>query len=117
MRLCEYIGAEPLICVRWTGKKPEDAAAEVEYANGSTETRWGALRAKNGHPAPYHVKYWQIGNEVDVSDYGNSVRAFAEAMKKADPSIKLMSSFPTKGSARRRGNYLRLSLPPSLRGQ
>ena len=97
VRLCEYVGAEPLICVRWTGKKPEDAAAEVEYANGSTETRWGALRAKNGHPAPYHVKYWQIGNEVDVSDYGNSVRAFAEAMKKADPSIKLMSSFPTKG--------------------
>jgi alpha-N-arabinofuranosidase len=97
VRLCDYIGAEPLICVRWTGKKPEDAAAEVEYANGSTETRWGALRARNGHPAPYHVKYWQIGNEVDVSDYGNSVRAFAEAMKKADPSIKLMSSFPTKG--------------------
>lgn len=97
VRLCDYIGAEPLICVRWTGKKPEDAAAEVEYANGSIETRWGALRAKNGHPAPYHVKYWQIGNEVDVSDYGNSVRAFAEAMKKADPSIKLMSSFPTKG--------------------
>jgi alpha-N-arabinofuranosidase len=97
LRLCEYIGAEPLICVRWTGKKPEDAAAEVEYANGSTGTRWGALRAKNGHPAPYHVKYWQIGNEVDVSDYGKSVSAFAEAMKQADPSIKLMSSFPTKG--------------------
>ena len=95
VRLCQYVGAEPLICVRWTGKKPEDAAAEVEYANGSTDTRWGALRAKNGHPAPYHVKYWQIGNEVDVSDYGNSVRAFADAMKKTDPSIKLMSSFPT----------------------
>ena len=61
VRLCQYVGAEPLICVRWTGKKPEDAAAEVEYANGSTETQWGALRAKNGHPAPYHVKYWQRG--------------------------------------------------------
>ena len=96
VRLCEYIGAEPLICVRWTGKRPEDAAAEVEYANGSAQTRWGALRAKNGHPAPYHVKYWQIGNEVDVSHYDNSVRAFAEAMKKADPDIKLLSSFPTK---------------------
>jgi alpha-N-arabinofuranosidase len=97
LRLCEYVGAEPLICVRWTGKQPTDAAAEVDYANGSTDTRWGSLRAKNGHPAPYHVKYWQIGNEVDVFDYGNSVRAFAAAMKKADPSIKLMSSFPTKG--------------------
>lgn len=96
VRLCEYIGAEPLICVRWTGKKPEDAAAEVEYVNGSAKTRWGALRAKNGHPAPYHVKYWQIGNEVDVSNYDHSVRAFAKAMKEADPSIKLLSSFPTK---------------------
>jgi alpha-N-arabinofuranosidase len=97
LRLCEYIGAEPLICVRWTGKKPEDAAAEVEYANGSVESHWGSLRAKNGHPAPYGVKYWQIGNEVDVSDYGNSVRAFAAAMKQVDSGIKLMSSFPTKG--------------------
>ena len=96
VRLCEYVRAEPLICVRWTGKKPEDAAAEVEYANGSMDTHWGALRAKNGHPAPYHVKYWQIGNEVDVSDYGQSVRAFADSMKKVDPSIKLMSSFPTR---------------------
>ena len=104
VRLCEYIGAEPLICVRWTGKKPEDAAAEVEYANGSAKTHWGALRARNGHPGPYHVKYWQIGNEVDVSNYDNSVRAFAEAMKKADPSIKLLSSFPTKGLLEAAGN-------------
>jgi alpha-N-arabinofuranosidase len=96
LRLCEYIGAEPLICVRWTGKRPEDAAAEVEYANGSTGTRWGTLRAKNGRPAPYHVKYWQIGNEIDNPDYNQSVRAFADAMRKADPNIKLCSSFPTK---------------------
>jgi len=95
VRLCEYVGAEPLICVRWTGKQPQDAAAEVEYANGGTDTRWGAVRAKNGHPAPYHVKYWQIGNEVGNPDYNQSVRAFADAMKKADPSIKLCSSFPT----------------------
>jgi alpha-N-arabinofuranosidase len=96
IRLCELVGAEPLICVRWTGKQPEDAAAEVEYANGDIQTPWGAKRARNGHPAPYHVKYWQIGNEVDATNYPNSVRAFAEAMKKADPSIKLMSSYPTK---------------------
>jgi alpha-L-arabinofuranosidase len=97
LRLCEYIGVEPLICVRWTGKRPEDAAAEVEYANGSTEARWGALRARNGHPAPYHVKYWEIGNEIDNPAYNQSVRAFAEAMRKADPSIKLFSSYPTEG--------------------
>jgi len=95
VRLCHYVDAEPLICVRWTGKKPEDAAAEVEYCNGSPETHWGALRAKNGHPEPYHVKFWQIANEVDIPEYNNSVGAFAEAMKKADPTIKILSSFPT----------------------
>jgi alpha-L-arabinofuranosidase len=95
VRLCHYVGAEPLICVRWTGKKPEDAAAEVEYCNGGPDTHWGGLRAKNGNPEPYHVKFWQIANEVDVPQYNNSVRAFAEAMKKADPTIKLLSSFPT----------------------
>ena len=95
LQLCQYVGAEPLVCVRWTGKKPEDAAAEVEYCNGGPETRWGRRRAKNGHPDPYHVKYWQIGNEVDVPEYNRSVAAFAEAMRHADPSIKLLSSFPT----------------------
>ncbi|HUI42283.1 MAG TPA: alpha-L-arabinofuranosidase C-terminal domain-containing protein [Terriglobia bacterium] len=95
VQLCKRVGAEPLICVRWTGRKPEDAAAEVEYCNGSPETPWGARRAKNGHPEPYGVKYWQIGNEVDVPAYNTTVRSFAEAMKKADPSIKLLSSFPT----------------------
>ncbi|HEV2380828.1 MAG TPA: alpha-L-arabinofuranosidase C-terminal domain-containing protein [Terriglobia bacterium] len=93
--LCRHVGAEPLICVRWTGKRPEDAAAEVEYCNAGPETRWGALRAKNGHPEPYGVKYWQIGNEVDVPEYNSTVRSFAEAMRKADASIKLISSLPT----------------------
>jgi len=96
IQLCQYVGAEPMICLRWKGKRPEDAAAEVEYCNGSIETRWGKLRAKNGHPEPYHVKYWQIGNEVDDPAYAATVRAFAEAMKRVDPNIKLVSSFPTK---------------------
>ena len=95
IQLCKHVGAEPLICVRWSGKWPEDGAAEVEYCNGSPATHWGALRAKNGHPEPYGVKYWQVGNEVDVPAYNTSVRSFAEAMKQADPSIKLISSFPT----------------------
>ncbi len=96
IRLCEYVGAEPLICVRWTGKKPEDAAAEVEYCNGDVHTPWGARRAANGHPAPYHVKYWQIANEIGAPEYPPSVPAFAAAMRKADPTIKLVSSYPTE---------------------
>ena len=50
VQLCRYVGAEPLICIRWTGKGPQDAASQVEYFNGGTETTWGKLRAANGHP-------------------------------------------------------------------
>ena len=83
-QLCHLVGAEPLICVRWTGKQPADAAAEVEYMNGSAQTHWGSLRARNGHPEPYAVKYWQIGNEVGGPEYERSIAAFARAMRAAD---------------------------------
>jgi alpha-L-arabinofuranosidase len=94
VQLCRLVGAEPMICVRWTGKQPADAAAEVEYLNGAPGTRWGRLRASNGHPSPYAVKYWQIGNEIGAPGYEQSVAAFARAMREADPSIKLLSSYP-----------------------
>lgn len=106
VQITRYVGAEPLICMRWSGKTPEDAAAEVEYMNGSTDTKWGGLRAQNGHPEPYKVKYWQIGNEVGGSQYDDSVRAFAEAMRKADPSIKILSSFPSTQTLSEGGGYL-----------
>ena len=106
IQLCHYVNAEPLICVRWGGKKPQDAAAEVEYFNGSPQTHWGRIRAQYGHPEPYHVKYWQIGNEVGGPTYDASVRAFAEAMRKADPSIKVLSSFPSVDTLKEGGGYL-----------
>jgi len=106
VQLCQYVGAEPLICVRWTGKTPSDAAAEVEYFNGGPQTHWGRVRAQNGHPAPYGVKYWQIGNEIGGPKYDASVRAFAEAMRNVDPSIKVLSSFPSADTLREGGGYL-----------
>ena len=106
IQLARYVDAEPLICVRWTGKTPADAAAEVEYLNGGADTKWGRLRVQNGHPQPYQVKYWQIGNEVGGSQYDDSVRAFAEAMRKVDPSIKVLSSFPSSQTLSQGGGYL-----------
>jgi alpha-N-arabinofuranosidase len=97
VELCRLVGAEPLICVRWSGKQPADAAAEIEYMNGSAGTLWGGLRARNGHKQPYAVKYWQIGNEIGGEDYERTVAEFARAMRAADPSIKLMSSYPRPG--------------------
>jgi alpha-N-arabinofuranosidase len=106
VQLCQYVGAEPLVCVRWTGKTPADAAAEVEYFNGGPQTHWGKVRAQNGHPVPYGVKYWQIGNEIGGPQYDASVHAFAEAMRKVDPSLKVLSSFPSADTLREGGGYL-----------
>ncbi len=95
VQFCRLVGAEPLICIRWSGKAPADAAAQIEYFNGSPESPWGSVRARNGHRDPYNVKYWQIGNEVGGPGYDDTVAAFAKAMKEKDPSIKLLAAFNT----------------------
>ena len=106
VQLCAHIGAEPLICVRWTRKTPADAAEQVEYFNGAADTPMGKLRAANGHPQPYGVKYWQIGNEVGGEEYEASIKAFAEAMKKADPAIKIIASSTSPTMLRSGGGLL-----------
>ena len=74
---------------------------KLEYMNGSVNTRLGAERARNGHPEPYHIKYWDIGNEpygawqlgrTDLKYYVLKHNEFAKAMRKADPSITLIAS-------------------------
>jgi len=106
VQLCRYVGAEPLICVRWSGKAPADAAAEVEYLNGSPVTRWGKVRVQNGHREPYGVKYWQIGNEVGGANYDASIKEFAQAMKQVDPAIKILSAYPDEQSIERGQGFL-----------
>jgi len=101
MTLCKLLGAAPYITVNAGFGGPHSAADEVEYMNGSTATRLGALRARNGHPEPYHVKFWNIGNEpygpwelgrTDLKYYVLKHNDFARAMRKADPSITLLAS-------------------------
>ena len=67
LQLCELTGVEPLVCLSFSDG-PQSAAALVEYCNGNALTGWGAKRAVHGHPTPYHVKYWQIGNEISGDD-------------------------------------------------
>ena len=49
----------------------DDALDEIEYVIGDTRTYWGAKRAADGHPAPFKLKYVEIGNE-DWFDRSNS---------------------------------------------
>jgi alpha-N-arabinofuranosidase len=92
VQFCHHVGAEPLICVRVSGRNPEDARDEVQYFNGATDTPMGQLRAKNGHPASYAIKYWQVGNERAGAEYEARLPVFCKAMKEADPSVQLFSS-------------------------
>jgi alpha-N-arabinofuranosidase len=106
VKLCQWVGAEPLICVRFTGKTPRDAADQVEYFNGSADSPMGRLRAQNGHPEPYGVRYWQVGNELGDENYQQGVAAFCQAMKAVDPNIKLMAAFPSAGLLQQAGQYI-----------
>jgi alpha-N-arabinofuranosidase len=106
VQLCRSVNAEPLICVRTFGRQPKDAADEVEYFNGSGETPMGALRVKHGHAKPYGVKFWQIGNERTGAEYEAQIAPFAKAMRKVDPSIKLLSSFPSEGTLKLAGDQI-----------
>ena len=101
MTLCRLIGVEPYITVNAGFGDAHSAAEEVEYMNGSGSTRLGAERTRNGHPEPYHVKYWDIGNEpygvwqlgrTDLKYYVLKHNEFAAAMRKVDPSIILLAS-------------------------
>jgi len=106
VQLCHWVGAEPLICVRFTGKSPQDAANQVEYFNGAATTPMGRKRAENGHAEPYRVKCWQVGNELGDEKYQEGLAAFCQAMKAVDPSIKLMAAFPSPGLVQRAGQYI-----------
>lgn len=73
------------------GESPQDLADFVDYANGASDTAWGRKRAGDGHPAPYRLKYVQLGNEEAVNeDYWRKFRPMAEAAWARDPGIILV---------------------------
>ncbi len=67
LRFCERVGAEPVLTVNFQISDPGKAARLVEYCNGDPTTPMGAVRAARGHPEPYDVTQWCIGNEPDIS--------------------------------------------------
>ena len=73
----------------------QDALDEIEYVIGDTNTKWGAQRAKDGHPEPFKLTYVEIGNE-DWFDKSGSYDArftqFYDAIKKKYPQLKTIST-------------------------
>jgi alpha-N-arabinofuranosidase len=77
----------------------EDALDEIEFVTGDTSTKWGAVRAKLGHPAPFPVKYIEIGNEdwFDKSgSYEGRYAQFSKAIKAKFPQFELIATAPLK---------------------
>jgi hypothetical protein len=67
LRLCEDIGAMPILTVNMHIADTASGRRMVEYANGDTTTPMGQLRAQRGHPSPYNVSIWSLGNEPDIA--------------------------------------------------
>ncbi|MCC6234425.1 MAG: DUF1080 domain-containing protein [Verrucomicrobiales bacterium] len=104
LQMAEDLGAEPLFCInagmshrenvpldhmhQWV----QDALDAVEYANGPTNSVWGSLRAQNGHPAPFHLKYLEIGNEHGGRAYRERWPLFVDALRARYPEIQLIAN-------------------------
>ena len=102
IRFCREVNSEPIIVVSVKFERPaeeydqilQDAVNWLRYCNAPATDEWGAKRAANGHPEPYNVKYWEIDNEMwemGIERYEKCVRDFSTAMRKIDPSIKIIA--------------------------
>lgn len=84
LKLCELVGAEPVLTINTATGTPEEFLDWYEYVNGPIDTKYGKMRAENGHPEPYNVKYWGVGNtdeNVWHIDFNNPV-AYAQTFLK-----------------------------------
>lgn len=124
--LCEYIQADAMyvtptgmVCTEWaesTGKHTfkqldvdinyyiNDALDAIEYAIGSTDTKWGSERSKNGHPAPFPLKYVEIGNEDFGPVYYERYEKIANAIRSKYPQIIIIANaiiFPDEQDKRK----------------
>jgi alpha-N-arabinofuranosidase len=79
----------------------DEAVEEIQYAIGDAQTKWGAQRAADGHPAPFHIEYVEIGNEDFLGGarrtYDARFAQFYDALKAAYPELKFIATTPVKG--------------------
>ena len=108
LEYCEKLGADPLYvfsvgvsCAFRSGtylpdsEVPaliQDTLDAIEYAVGPVTSKFGAIRAKAGHPKPFVMKMVEIGNEEQGAKYGARVKLFTEAIKVKYPKMKVALS-------------------------
>jgi alpha-L-arabinofuranosidase len=104
LQLAEDLGAEPLFCINIGMSHKEtipmdrmaqwvqDALDAIEYANGPTNSVWGAMRAAAGHPAPFNLKYMEIGNENGgFNGYVEHWNLFYKAIRAKYPYLEFVA--------------------------
>ena len=117
--LCRLVGAEPDLTIDSGFGSAREAAEQVEYCNGSVNTRMGKMRAENGSPEPFKIRCWTIGNEMygpwqyghmSLDQYCVKHNNIVEAMRSVDPKIKVALSGASVceksiGGAEKKGNF------------
>ena len=74
-----------------SGETPQDMADFVEYENGDGNTVWGRKRIADGHTAPYHLKYIELGNEqFNNEKLTTQFKLLADAIWKKDPAMQII---------------------------
>jgi hypothetical protein len=90
LNFCEAAGFLGIPAVNMD-ESPSDMADFIEYVNGARDSVWGRRRAADGHPAPYHLKYLELGNEEAVNEaYWQKFKPLAETIWSRDPKIVLV---------------------------
>ncbi len=101
MAFCRKVGMRPQLTVNAGDGTPEEAANWVRYCNSGSDDRYGRMRIAAGHPTPYNVRLWEVGNELygdwqighTVPD-DNAARfvRFRNALLKADLGLRLIAT-------------------------
>lgn len=104
LQMAEDLDAEPLFCINAgvshketvstdrIGPWIQDALDAIEYANGPVTSVWGSIRAKNGHPTPFNLKYLEIGNENFGKEYFANYEMIAKSILAKYPDMKLIAN-------------------------
>ena len=87
---CQFNAAE-VVPLNELNPYIQDALDLIDFANGSTTTKWGGLRASMGHPEPFKLKYLGIGNEQWEEQYIERYREFQKVLNLKHPEIKIVS--------------------------
>jgi alpha-N-arabinofuranosidase len=77
----------------------QDALDEIEYVTGGPDTKWGAVRVTDGHPAPFKLMYVEVGNEDNFDrsgSYEGRYAQFYKAIKTKYPELQVIATMPLK---------------------